>query len=58
MSDAAQALCHCYDCRKISGSSYSTNAVMPESSFTLLSGTPKEYTTKSEAGRTITSYFW
>jgi hypothetical protein len=36
-----QCLCHCTDCRKISGGNYSNNHVIPESNFTLLSGSPK-----------------
>lgn len=52
-----KALCHCYDCRKISGSTYSTNAVMPEAGFKLLAGTPKQHTVKSDTGRTVTSHF-
>jgi hypothetical protein len=57
-SDVLQALCHCLDCRKISGSTYSTNAVFKEDGFKLVSGTPKEHSVTSDANRTITSYFW
>ena len=32
------ALCHCLDCRKISGSTYSNNLVVPENNFKLESG--------------------
>lgn len=34
----AHALCHCLDCRKISGSSYSNNVIVPEANFKLESG--------------------
>jgi hypothetical protein len=37
---AAHVLCHCLDCRKISGSSYSNNLVVPETNFKLESGIP------------------
>jgi hypothetical protein len=57
-SDPLQALCHCLDCRKISGSAYSTNAIFPRDNFKSLSGTPKEHVVKSASGREITSYFW
>ena len=36
----AHVLCHCLDCRKISGSSYSNNIVVPEGNFKLESGEP------------------
>lgn len=52
------ALCHCLDCRKISGSVYSTNAVYPEGGFKLLKGTPKQHTKTADGGNTITSHFW
>ena len=34
----AHVLCHCLDCRKISGSSYSNNIVVPEDNFKLETG--------------------
>lgn len=34
----AHVLCHCKDCKKISGSMYSTNVVVPEDNFKLISG--------------------
>ena len=34
----AHVLCHCLDCRKISGSTYSNNIVVPEDNFKLVSG--------------------
>jgi hypothetical protein len=34
-------LCHCLDCRKISGSSYSNNIVVLEGNFKLESGESK-----------------
>ena len=34
----AHVLCHCLDCRKISGGSYSNNIVVPEDNFKLESG--------------------
>ncbi|KFX88579.1 hypothetical protein O988_08970 [Pseudogymnoascus sp. VKM F-3808] len=36
-------LCHCTNCRKSTGSTYSTNAVFPKSAFTIISGEPKVY---------------
>ena len=34
----AHLLCHCADCRKITGATYSNNLVLPESQFRLESG--------------------
>ncbi|KIV99501.1 uncharacterized protein PV09_08806 [Verruconis gallopava] len=53
---ATQALCHCVDCRKISGSTYSTNILVAENDFTV-SGSPKQISTTGENGNMITSYF-
>ncbi|KAG9518499.1 hypothetical protein KCV07_g5458, partial [Aureobasidium melanogenum] len=49
--------CHCTDCRKISGSAYSTNIVISSSSFSLLTGTPKSYSAKADSGRVVTTVF-
>jgi len=57
-ADVWKALCHCLDCRKISGSAYSTNAVIPQDGFKLISGTPKKHEVQSGSGRAITSHFW
>ncbi|KAL1704048.1 Mss4-like protein [Schizophyllum commune] len=53
----ATCLCHCLDCRKISGSTYSTNAMFPIDAVTLTSGTPKGYTTHGVSGKPITNFF-
>lgn len=53
-----QALCHCLDCRKITGSTYSTNLVVPNTTFTITKGTPKEFQHKAtDSGNTITLFF-
>lgn len=54
---ALKATCHCLDCRKISGSTYSTNLVIPEDGFKLVQGTPKSISKTGDSGNTITSYF-
>ncbi|KAJ4386094.1 hypothetical protein N0V93_008986 [Gnomoniopsis smithogilvyi] len=48
-----KALCHCLDCRKITGSTYSTNLVVPTATFTLTKGTPKEYHHTADSGNTV-----
>ncbi|KAG9233134.1 Mss4-like protein [Amylocarpus encephaloides] len=53
----AHVLCHCLDCRKISGGSYSNNIVVPEDNFKLLAGKPKTISKKADGGNEITSHF-
>lgn len=52
-----QALCHCFDCHKISGTTYSTNAIVPEDGFKVTAGSPKSYAKSADGGNTITSHF-
>ncbi|KAH8801788.1 Mss4-like protein [Xylogone sp. PMI_703] len=52
----ARVLCHCNDCHKISGSSYSINLLIPEATFRITSGTPKIFRKISDSGKTIDSY--
>lgn len=47
-----QALCHCNDCQKISGSIFSTNVVVPGEDFKV-TGTPKVFTKTADSGNTI-----
>ncbi|RMZ74439.1 glutathione-dependent formaldehyde-activating [Pyrenophora seminiperda CCB06] len=53
----AQIVCHCLDCRKISGSTYSCNGLYPGEAFKVTKGTPKEHKTKSASGSEVTSGF-
>jgi hypothetical protein len=39
---ARQVLCHCADCRKISGGNYSNNFIVPSERFKVVEGTPKK----------------
>jgi len=52
-----QALCHCLDCRKITGSTYSTNIIVPGDGFSVTSGSPKTFAKKADSGNEITSHF-
>lgn len=54
----SKALCHCRDCQKITGSTYSTNAVYKDSGFKVTQGQPKTHSAKGDTGNTITSSFW
>ncbi|KAI0103978.1 Mss4-like protein [Nemania sp. FL0031] len=52
-----KALCHCLDCRKITGSTYSTNLMVAGSNFKLVAGTPKSIGKIAESGREVVSHF-
>jgi len=53
-----KALCHCLQCRKVTGSSYTSNILIPRNAFTLTSGTPKTYTfTQADSGIKFTIQF-
>ncbi|TRM58527.1 Mss4-like protein [Schizophyllum amplum] len=51
-----KAICHCLNCRKISGTAYSTNVLIPADAFTVTAGTPKTYTWVGGSGKPITSF--
>jgi hypothetical protein len=52
-----QALCHCNDCKKITGSTYSTNFIVPGEGFST-SGNLKSIGKKgADTGNTVTSHF-
>ncbi|KAJ4359805.1 uncharacterized protein N0V89_000361 [Didymosphaeria variabile] len=42
---------------KITGSTYSTNAIFPSNQFKLTQGTPKQHSKTADSGKTITSHF-
>ncbi|KAI4750619.1 hypothetical protein E4T52_16788 [Aureobasidium sp. EXF-3400] len=54
---ANKAICHCTDCRKISGSAFTTNIIIPTNQFSVDSGTPKKFSAKADSGRTVTTVF-
>jgi hypothetical protein len=43
-------MCHCTNCRKVTSSVFSLNAIVHESAFHLLSGTPKSRDVKGDTG--------
>lgn len=53
---AKKVLCHCLDCRKISGSTHSVNFLVPEADF-VVSGNLKSISKTADSGNPITSYF-
>ncbi|KAK1816612.1 hypothetical protein LTR12_008976 [Friedmanniomyces endolithicus] len=52
-----KALCHCRDCQKITGSTYSTNIIVPGDKFEVTKGSPKTISKKADSGNEITSHF-
>jgi hypothetical protein len=57
LSNPMQVSCHCMDCKKITGSTFSTNLLIPNDYFKVLAGTPKQYTKTADSGNKITSFF-
>lgn len=57
IADTIQALCFCLDCRKTSGSVFSTNVIVTGDGFSLTKGKPKEFKTTARSGKTVTSFF-
>ncbi|KAI5866296.1 Mss4-like protein [Durotheca rogersii] len=53
----AKVLCHCADCRKITGSAFSTNALVPAARFAVAAGQPRTLERRAESGNPITSHF-
>ncbi|KAL1746741.1 Mss4-like protein [Schizophyllum fasciatum] len=54
---ASTALCHCLDCRKISGGAFSVNLGVPSDSLTVISGTPKTFACVGGSGKGVVNTF-
>jgi len=52
-----QALCHCRDCHKSTGSTYSTNFVWSKSDFKVVVGEPKVYEKVGGSGNPVYKQF-
>ncbi|MCJ1388707.1 hypothetical protein MMC18_001556 [Xylographa bjoerkii] len=52
-----QALCHCRDCHKSTGSTYSTNFIWPQSAFKLVAGEPTVYEKVGGSGHPVRKLF-
>lgn len=53
-----KALCHCLQCRKVTGSAYTSNIMVPRNAYIVTAGEPKEYTfTQTESGVKFTIKF-
>ncbi|RDW70974.1 hypothetical protein BP6252_07537 [Coleophoma cylindrospora] len=56
---ALKALCHCSECRKLSGGAFTYTYLLPASKFDLKSSSvpPKSHAKKHETGMMLTRYF-
>jgi hypothetical protein len=54
---AATALCHCTDCQKWSGSGFTSNVVVPRTSFKVAKGSPKTYDAIGDSGKINKHFF-
>ncbi|KFY18564.1 hypothetical protein V493_08508 [Pseudogymnoascus sp. VKM F-4281 (FW-2241)] len=54
---AKTAICHCLTCRKVTGSAFSLNTLVPKTTVKLTSGTPKTFTKAHQNGMMITITF-
>ncbi|CAG7918389.1 unnamed protein product [Penicillium olsonii] len=51
------ALCHCTDCQKWTGGAFTSNAVVPRSSFKVTKGTPSAYDAVGASGKVNKHFF-
>ena len=51
-----QALCHCYDCRKLTGTLFTYSFVVHKADLKI-SGSPKEVAKRADSGNHIKNYF-
>ncbi|CRL20580.1 Glutathione-dependent formaldehyde-activating, GFA [Penicillium camemberti] len=51
------ALCHCTDCQKWSGGAFTSNAVVPRTSFKVTKGTPNSYDALGNSGKINKHFF-
>ncbi|KAH0497638.1 hypothetical protein TgHK011_004927 [Trichoderma gracile] len=52
----SKAICHCDDCKKISGSNYSLSFIVPSSSFVVTAGHPNVFSKTADSGVNIDNY--
>ncbi|KAJ5220285.1 hypothetical protein N7468_009489 [Penicillium chermesinum] len=51
------ALCHCTDCQKWTGGAFTSNALVPRSSFKVTKGTPSTYDVTGNSGKINKHFF-
>ncbi|KAJ9612716.1 uncharacterized protein PV06_02259 [Exophiala oligosperma] len=54
---AVTALCHCIDCQKWTGGAFTSNAVVPRTSFKVTQGTPSSYDATGASGKINKHFF-
>jgi len=56
---AMQAVCHCNECHKVSGSAFTTNLIVPTTNFKITEGADvlKSYVVPHQSGMDLTLYF-
>ncbi|KAK8917214.1 hypothetical protein VCV18_009671 [Metarhizium anisopliae] len=54
---AVTALCHCTDCQKWTGGAFTSNAVVPRTSFKVTKGTPKTWDVRGDSGKINKHFF-
>ncbi|OBT75130.1 hypothetical protein VF21_05479 [Pseudogymnoascus sp. 05NY08] len=52
-----KATCHCLTCRKVTGSAFSVNALLPRAAVKVTSGSPKTFAKAHENGMVMTVTF-
>ncbi|CAG9996023.1 unnamed protein product [Clonostachys byssicola] len=53
----SKVICHCTDCRKISGSTYGVDLLIPTDRFFVTAGDVRKYQKPADSGRILTSHF-
>jgi len=51
------AICHCTDCRRITGSAFNISLPVTLADFRITAGAPKAYATIADSGNALTRYF-
>ncbi|KAH0565732.1 hypothetical protein GP486_000874 [Trichoglossum hirsutum] len=52
-----KVICHCLTCHKTGGGTHTVSALVPSTSFRVISGTPKAFTKQHESGMMLTINF-
>ena len=50
-------ICHCQDCRRITGGAFNISIKLEKSGFTVRAGEPRAFTSQADRGSTLTRHF-
>jgi hypothetical protein len=50
-------ICHCGDCRRVTGSAFNVSVRVPSARFRVTQGSPRAYTKAADSGRPIRRHF-